>query len=223
MPYNYAIRITHSYEQCQQIISRWSLECDKMAVYEHIGTATEKIHIHLVISGSRVQSKQLRNIAKRVSQLPLNGNENCSMKEWDLNESAIVYMTKGNLEPSYYKGYTILELSALREKWVEPTPRQQRQSDVARVYEANFTYEATNAEWRDRNDANPDAAISFVLFLRRKCLREAMVLNHQMMTPKTITDARTFYLTYCYRNGIRIAANDPAYRYVFWQTTEQQV
>lgn len=218
--YDYFVRITHSYQQCISILSRWSLECDKMVVYEHIGSATEKVHIHIAIEGSRVQSKALKVQAEKVSQVPLKGNENCSMKQWDKSEAPLVYMTKGNLDPKYLKGWTEAEAAEWKSKWVEPTNKQVKQSEVQKIYEEKFSYEEINKIWKEICQTAP---ISQTLFLRRRAMQEAMKLNKQMLTPKTQTDARTLYLTYCYRNGIRLDKNDPYHKFVSWETTNSEL
>lgn len=214
--YDFFVRITHSYQQCQSIISRWALECDKMAVYEHTGSATEKVHIHIAIQGCRIQTKALRNQASRVAQVPLSGNENCSMKKWDGSITPLIYMTKGVISPKYLKGWSEEDAKDWCDKYVQPTPRQERLSDVQRLYQEFFTYDNINRLWREsRSEDNP---ISIQTFLRRLCMRKALELNRQMLTPKTQTDARTLYLTYCWRNGIRLEANDPYHRYVTWES-----
>lgn len=220
MPHNYAVRITHSYEDCKHIVACWAMECDKMAVYEHIGSETEKVHIHMIIVGSRIQKKQLRNKAAQVSQVPLKGNENCSFKDYDGNEVALTYMTKGNLTPKYLKGYTVEDAHLWNTKWVEPTPKQEKISEIKKVYTAEFSYDLVNSEWRAYNESN--SAISIQLFLRRKAHKAAMKLNKGMITPKCSTDARTLYITYCYNHGVKIDKKDPYYKYITWENSNQQ-
>lgn len=133
MPYDYFARITHSYEALRSLCSVWALQCEKMAVYEHVGTATEKVHCHMVILGSRIQKKQLRNLGSQY--VNLKGNEYCSFKDCVTWETPLTYMTKGNLEAKYYKGFTQEELNDARDRWEEPTPGKSR--DRA-VYEDAF-------------------------------------------------------------------------------------
>jgi len=116
---DYACRITHSYEVAKRVVGLWSLRCDKLIAYEHVGDKSGKVHIHLALLGTNVDKKQLRNIAASTN-LPIAGNENCSFKEWDGDATYITYMSKGKLDPMYNKGYEVSDLQNLRSLWVEP-------------------------------------------------------------------------------------------------------
>lgn len=118
MPNDFFVRITHSYEALRSLVGVWALECEKMAVYEHVGTETEKVHCHMVILRSRITKKQLRNIGQKF--VTLKGNEYCSFKACESWETPMTYMTKGELEPKYYIGFTKEECDAARSRWVEP-------------------------------------------------------------------------------------------------------
>lgn len=140
MPYDYFVRITHPYSRLAPLISRWSLECEKLIAYEHVGTLTEKVHIHMVIIGSRLQKKQLRNIGNE--QADLKGNELCSFKECVSWEQPIVYMTKGVLDPSYNKGFDIALVAELKGRWVPP-------KNYRKVSESEKFYMAwSNSDWK---------------------------------------------------------------------------
>jgi len=140
MPYDYFVRITHPYTSLAPLISRWSLECEKLIAYEHVGTLTEKVHIHMVILGSRLQKKQLRNIGNQFADLK--GNENCSFKECVSWEQPIVYMTKGMLEPSYNKGFAIDKIAELKGKWVKPTNYEKKSQNE------QFYMTWNNSDWK---------------------------------------------------------------------------
>lgn len=118
MPYDYFIRITHSYLSLAPLLGVWALQCEKLVAYEHVGTLTEKVHCHLVMLGSRIQKKQLRNLGQPM--IDLKGNENCSFKECVSWEQPIVYMTKGLLDAVYNKGFDPAMLIASKAKWVAP-------------------------------------------------------------------------------------------------------
>lgn len=116
----YAVRITHSYAIAQRIVTLWSLRCDKVLVYEHIGGKTGKPHIHLALYNTSIDKKQLRNIA-RVTGIPVEGNEYMSFKKWNRDETYLSYMSKGKHDPSYNKGYTDEELQRIKAGWIEKT------------------------------------------------------------------------------------------------------
>jgi len=116
---DYAVRLTHSYETARVVVGLWAMRCHKMIVYEHLGTKTGKVHIHLGLLGTNVDKKQLRNIASSTG-LPVSGNEWCSFKVWDKKDDYITYMSKGQLDAKYIKGYEQVELEACKSRWVEP-------------------------------------------------------------------------------------------------------
>ena len=55
MPH-YAVRITHSYEVAKPIVHLWAMKCEKILAYEHLGERTGKIHIHLLLVNTSVES-----------------------------------------------------------------------------------------------------------------------------------------------------------------------
>ena len=89
----------------------------KILAYEHLGERTGKIHIHLLLVNTSVDKKQLRNIAA-TTKIPVSGNEWMSFKVADLEPTYITYMSKGQIDPSYNKGYTEAELEEYKHKWV---------------------------------------------------------------------------------------------------------
>lgn len=113
----YFARITRPYSDLSGVVARWALRCDKLVIYEHTGSETEKVHIHAAIFGAGCDKKTLKN---DYAMLKLKGNEDHSWKEWDGIATAITYMTKGNLDPKYVKGYTMDEINELKAKWVQP-------------------------------------------------------------------------------------------------------
>lgn len=84
----------------------WAERCKKVAVYEHVGQATQKTHIHMVLCDSEVCKKQLKNLLRihnLNTQGKLGGNKDWSFKEWDGDENACAYMTKGHIDYSFLK------------------------------------------------------------------------------------------------------------------------
>ena len=221
MPYDYFVRITHPYSSLASLISRWSLECEKLIAYEHVGTLTEKVHIHMVILGSRLQKKQLRNIGNQ--QADLKGNELCSFKECVSWEQPIVYMTKGMLEPSYNKGFALDKIAELKGKWVTPK-NYEKQSMNEKYYNA-----WSNSDWKklqihlfekkeqfakqlaacvDRleresfiNDFSEFDAIKG--YFRRYVFED----SHYIWDLQSINKYKMMVLTYCMREDISIPKN----------------
>lgn len=136
MTYDYFVRITHSYDKIASLVSLWACRSEKLVVYEHIGTETEKVHCHILILGSNTQKKQLRNIG--ATCVPLKGNELCSFKECVSWETPVVYMSKGNLDPKYLKGFERSDADEWKAKWVAPSEYEKVSSDV-RIVEKFWT------------------------------------------------------------------------------------
>jgi len=114
---DYMVRLTHSYETAKTVVGLWAMRCDKILAYEHLGTKTGKVHIHLSLLGTNVDKKQLRNIASG-AQLPVSGNEWCSFKIWDRKDEYITYMSKGKYEPKYFTVLTPQEIQSCKDAWI---------------------------------------------------------------------------------------------------------
>jgi len=117
MPH-YAVRITHSYDVAKSIVHLWAMKCEKLLAYEHLGERTGKIHIHLLLVNTSVDKKQLRNIAA-TTKIPVSGNEWMSFKVADLDPTYITYMSKGEIDPSYNKGFEAVHIDEYKQKWVK--------------------------------------------------------------------------------------------------------
>jgi len=123
-PLNYAVRITLPYSDVSGTVHVWALKCDKLVVYQHVGSETEKVHVHLLLMSSSVSAERL----KQLSGLIGSGNEfwsfkTKSKKTGPLTDKTsgqyITYMTKGKYDPMYVKGYDSKVLVALKEAWVQ--------------------------------------------------------------------------------------------------------
>lgn len=138
MPHDYFVRITYAYDKIASMVSLWACRAEKMVVYEHIGTKTEKVHCHILILGCNIHKKQLRNLG--ATCVSLKGNELCSFKECTSWETPVVYMTKGNLDPKYIKGFERSEADVWKSKWVEPIKYEKVSKDV-KLFEDFWTDE----------------------------------------------------------------------------------
>lgn len=221
MPYAYFMRITHPYEDIKHIISRWSLECDKMAVYQHIGTKTEKVHIHLVIEGCRIQAKQLRNIAQKMTQLPFNGQENMVAPELDPDRDPYKYMTKGIHEPSYYKGYDKDFLDAAKARYIpeKDLPRSAKQPEIRRLYESQVcgpNRDHVREEYKMFVQDNPATEVVFTQYLKTYVWKIAFNANGSMATAKCFLDNRTLFCTYIYTHNLKLPSGHKMEKWISW-------
>jgi len=118
-----------------------ALRCDKVLAYEHVGNATEKVHVHLMLVGVRCDTDTLKNDCKRNGLATLKGNADWTFKTkdkkyGDVEDSPqyICYMTKGKYDPKYNKGYTQEELDDAKSKWTnKPKSKQVMEFELFEV------------------------------------------------------------------------------------------
>lgn len=121
-------RITRSYAELIRVFSNWTEVSDQVLVYEHPAgisrrtNKTQKEHCHVLIQGCTIGDEALKKRIKNIIQLSGNGDWSWSKANYEGKEKYITYMSKGQYQPKYNKGYDPGELEELRGKWVEPTP-----------------------------------------------------------------------------------------------------
>lgn len=209
MATNYAVRITRPYEECAAYVAKISLLCEKVLVYEHVGTATEKVHVHLMIVGARCDKKTIKdNAAKGTPLARLKGNGDWSWKSTDSkygpvedSPKYISYMSKGKHDPKYNKGYTQEELDDAKSKWVEPTNK----SKDEKLY---IEFE----EVLRGQTINPDKVTEVIGLkvidsypgfekVRKAAISFAMEKVH-VMNIKCRNMAQMLYNTYCWKHNV---------------------
>jgi len=202
--YDYFVRITHPYEELVRLVSAWSLKCTSIAVFEHIGSQTEKVHCHMVILGCSLQKKQLRNIGQQFAVLK--GNEYCSFKECISYEVPLVYMTKGQLSAKYLKGFTIEQIDNARSRWVPP--RSYSKKSRIQVITEDF-FEDYPLE-KQLKEVQPDDLIDgqwtthkFNL-VRKRAYRIAADEYNGILQPQFWTLFKTLVFSYCYKFNISL-------------------
>lgn len=204
--HSYAVRITHSYEECKALVDQWQLRCDKIVVYEHVGSITEKVHIHMVIEGSECTKKWLREIGSRQG-VNLKGNAMCSFKEFDGNKQAIVYMTKGTLDPKYNKGYSQADLDLWKSQWVN-----KKRSPDQELYDLAFGNEELCKEDLELfKNENPTVVYPEFVWCKRTAYQCAFHNNKFIANLRMINQYKMLVYTYCYRNGVKIPDGDRAF------------
>ena len=108
-------RITCSYNAFNPVVELLEPKCDKLVIYEH-NADTDNVHIHMYIEKCTVSTDTIKNYCKRFG---INGGTRGT--GWSFKSATdtgcIVYMSKGNLEPLYVKGFTTDEITSYREAW----------------------------------------------------------------------------------------------------------
>lgn len=191
MSYDYFVRITRSYSDLSGLVNIWSARADKVVVYEHTGDETEKIHIHMVIKGSDVHKKQLKNL---VGYLNLKGNEDWSFKNYQ-EGNAMIYMTKGKLEPKFIKGYTQEDTDFWKSQWRDRKPK--KLSDAEILWNKAMDGEYLRERYKVYTTNKETQYFDFLLW---HCKREAINHNAGFCTRKAMNDYKMLVYTALYRN-----------------------
>lgn len=207
MPFNYAVRVTRSYEFCKHFVAAWALKCDKILAYEHVGTVTEKVHIHLMIIGSSVESDQLRNIARPLGGAVLKGNGDWSFKTKDKKYGAVTdspryisYMSKGQYDPKYNKGYSDAELAEAKSAYA-PLGKQSKVELQFNEFQGQIDLEDI-PKYQVVNQFFPKGHFPAFELVQTKARAYAFKANKCIWSQATAALARTLTMTYCMRNDV---------------------
>lgn len=209
MATHYAVRITRSYEQCAAYVAKISLLCEKMLVYEHVGTATEKVHVHMMLIGVRCDKKTIKdNASKGTALATLKGNGDWSWKTEDkkygkVTDSVeyITYMTKGKFDPKYNKGYSKEELDHAKSLWVDHSGKSKDELlyaafELMLVGKINNPHKSSELVGTRIVDTYPGFDI-----VRRAAISFA-IEKVRVMNIKCKNMAQMLYNTYCWRHNI---------------------
>lgn len=202
MLHSYACRITHGLEVVKHIVAVWSSECKRIVAFQH--TDTEKIHCHLLIIGSRIEKKQLRNLSRNCG-VDVKGNENMSFKLYDERKTYLVYMTKGQFSPFYLQDFTLEECEAAKKLWV-PNAVRNPMKELYQKFDSLIDF--SSQEFKEAIGLalelrQPIEHLRFEL-VRKKAHGVAFAFNDNFATGKFFQDYKTLCYTYCFRHAIMI-------------------
>lgn len=202
MPHSYAVRITYPKETVRHVINVWTTQCEKVAAFEH--TDAKKVHCHLLIINSRIEKKQLRNIASKCG-VDLKGNANMSFKAYDENETYITYMTKGVFSPFYLQGFTQEECEEAKKQW---TPRQgdplktlYKQFEVSIDFQGKEFKDYIEEVFKISKNTTEDLRFNYV---RSRAHKSVLLYHKGWANPRFFNDYKTFVYTFCFANNISI-------------------
>lgn len=130
------VRITRSYDVLRQIISDWACKVDKIIVYEHPADGkVKKAHVHILMCGMSVTWDAMKKAAIKNHQIAKEfaGNGDWSKKkDYEYRPlDTIKYMSKGQYDPVYNKGYTDEEVATAKAAWV---PAQEHMTKDQELY-----------------------------------------------------------------------------------------
>lgn len=194
---DYAIRVTHPYERIASMVSAWAQRSETMVVYEHpADDDVKRTHCHMIVTGTNVDKKQLRNIGSRFADLK--GNENCSFKEFDGDEKAYVYMTKGIHDPKYLLCVPKLTADCWKKQWTPPTKYEKvdKYTKIYKEFVERYNYAIQN---------EPHNKFLQVKALSKQYVREVL---HLPLTVNNINIQKMVARTYCYDHQISIPSGD---------------
>lgn len=208
MATNYAVRITRSWSVVERAVVAIALRCDKVLAYEHVGSATEKVHIHLILVGVRCDVDTLKNDMKRNGLATLKGNGEWSFKTkdkkyGDVTDSPvyITYMTKGKYDPKYNKGYSNEELEQAKASWVEPSRQKSRWSRWFAEFEAVVPKDLPQDPVMIGSGLSQKE--TFPGFTKVRAMAAAFVFEKKGELRKNDrSDVVDMWLTYCYKHHI---------------------
>lgn len=230
---NYAVRIALPFSKIERGVQSVALRADKVLAYEHVGTVTEKIHVHLVIMGARCDVKTLKSdmvkggvVVKGATATNGDWSWKTSFKDKITKEviymddtnvkKYITYMTKGNLDPKYNKGFSDEDIADAKFQWVEP-PANQASRQERLYYEFDVMVPKdlpTHVVYVEQLDEHttpvtwPKGKYRGFETVRNMAFKFAMEKCRGILGPGAKSMIQMLYQTYCFKHGIDM---DPKY------------
>jgi len=210
---SYAVRITLPFSDVSGIVRAWALKADKLLCYEHIGTATEKEHVHLLMIRVSCDPERLKQIAQDI--IPCGkGNQFWSFKtktkkhgvvDETTAQRYIVYMAKGVHLPRYNKGYEDDFLERVKTLWEEKTEEETQDSKLCSAFEEHIyqLYLEGPEEYEFRPGTylwEQDKGKELATVARSWAFKQ----NKSVWSVRTATVGKMVFLTYCMRYHIDI-------------------
>lgn len=207
MATNYAVRITRSYEACSAYVAKLAMRCDKVLVYEHVGSSTEKVHVHMMLVGVRGDKKTLKNDAKGTALATLKGNADWSFKTKDAkygdvtdSPQYITYMTKGIHEPKYNKGYTTEEVAACKAAYVSHDGKTKDEKEYKAFEERLRGEDISKDKYELINNKMVETYPGFNMV--RKAAIAYAIAKTKVLNIKCKNMAQMLYNTYCWLHEV---------------------
>lgn len=209
MPFNFAVRITKPFSDLSGTVRQWAMKADKLLCYEHDNT--DKLHCHLLMLNVSVDAERLKQISKE-SGVTGKGNEFWSFKtkskktgsvSAETAERYITYMSKGRYDPKYVKGYEPDYVQHCKESWEQGDSAPSKEELLYLEFEEAvimFCREGPEHARQGTYILRADKTDVLALLARRiafaKCAR--------IWNVRTANMAKSFFLTYCMREGMVI-------------------
>lgn len=129
-----AFRITNSYIELVSFITKLEQVSEKLIIYEH--EASRK-HIHGLVLKCKISTDTMKNWIKKCLNVKTYPKSDWSFKTADDEYSKyITYMSKGKLQPSYYKDFEVGYIEQCRTSWINfAQQKKEDKTDKPKVWE----------------------------------------------------------------------------------------
>lgn len=207
--FNFAVRITLPFSDVSGAVRSWAMKADKLLCYEH--TDTDTLHCHLLMLNTSVDAEALKVIAKKVG-VDGKGNQFWSFKTKSKRTGPvseltagryITYMSKGRFDPKYVKDFDqeyLLDMKAAWEDNAEPISKEQELYDEFEGVVIDYCREHPQDVRTGTYILHWSKADVLVALARRHAFAKAA----RIWNVRTASMAKSFFLTYCMREEIRI-------------------
>lgn len=210
-----AVRITLPFSDASGMVREWALKAERIVCYEHVGEATAKPHIHLLLLRVGCTKERLKQLAAPWVPFGSSGNEFWSFKSkskelgpitMESSRRYIIYMTKGVNDPKYVKGFDTQYLEGCKEGWMVKEEETSRNEKLYGAFEDRvheyWTADKLNEE--EFQEGRTIIRVDKADVVERLARSWAFSTHKSIWSVRTATDAKMVYLTYCMRYGINI-------------------
>lgn len=217
------MRISRSFSDLSGAVRSWALKADRLCVYEHVGTKTEKVHIHLLMMGVSCGAERLKQIVNESGVVGLKGQKDWSFKTAhkqlgpitdQTKDAYVTYMTKGHLKPMYYKGFEVEYLDERMAAWVEPSRLKGADELLYDKFELANPYDSIIEEYQVRTQKRLQATQGTLMVLKDLSIGQdvlaprvrswAFSVCNRIWSVRTASLAKMVFLTYSMRHNVEL-------------------
>jgi len=120
------IRVSRPYDDLKLFSEKLADACDACVIYEHEADASvSRTHIHAFVEGPKVSTDTMKNWVKKalnVTAFP--------KADWSFvgatDRGFITYLSKGNIDPKFFKGISDEDIRTLKTAWVQREERPKK-------------------------------------------------------------------------------------------------
>lgn len=176
---NYFCRVTTSYQSFQPVIQRIIQCCQKFVVYEHSEDALN-VHIHFLIIGFTKSTDSIKGWIRKDTGRSYKATDwsfktkykpHKEANETDVDETAIIYMAKGKLSPSYTFGMLPESIDHYRLAWIDYKTRAKQSKLTSYIVKEtakqsklrqNEMIDEIVKRMNEREDQTPDVILTII-------------------------------------------------------------